>query len=78
MTQGRYRRLTMKDLRPDWVYLGKEEAAILVGVGHARVDRAIRSGELGRPVVLLDPETRQARKVYRLDHVLALRDGRKG
>lgn len=71
---GRYPRLSLDRLRADWVYVGREEAAIISGKGPATVDRAIKSGELNRPVALLDPSTGQARKVYRLDHVLALRD----
>lgn len=59
-------------MRPEWVYVGAAEAAVLGGVSNRRIQAWIASGEL--VAVRLDGErcSGRPRNLYRLDLVLAL------
>ncbi len=59
-------------IRADWVYVGTLEASALAGVSQHTIQRWIASGELPPALVAQSPVGGRPRKLYRLDHVLAL------
>jgi len=59
-------------MRPEWVYVGAIEAAVLGDVSSNRVERWIASGELVAVRLGSGPNGGRPRKLYRLDKVLAL------
>lgn len=75
---GRRPRLTLKDLRADWVYVGAGAAAILADVSHQTLERWVAAGELVPVRLPRGGRAGRSRLLYRLEDVLALRDGRKG
>jgi len=74
---GRHPDLDPRRVRPDWVYVGTQEAAVLGGVSKDRIRRWIASGELVGARVPAIGYGSYPRTVYRLSDVLALAANRR-
>lgn len=69
---GRHPEPRLERLRVDWVYVGAEEASVLAGVSCSTIVRWIAKGWLTAAVEVTGPVGGRPRRLYRLDHVLAL------
>ena len=72
LRMGRHPDPRPERLRADWVYVGTLEASVLVGVSDGTVNRWIAAGKLASAVEVQSLIGGRPRKLYRLDHVLAL------
>ena len=59
-------------MRPDWVYVGATEAAVLAGVSDHTIERWIAGAELEKLHVDGENRAGRPRNLYRLDKVLTL------
>ena len=69
---GRHPEPRAEHIRADWVYVGALQAAALAGVAQGTVGRWITAGRLQAAVEVSGQLGGRPRKLYRLDHILAL------